>query len=175
MQGSTYPQPRHQDEVGWLVLRSAAFTPEKSQVLILEEDEWTPGPVWTRRSEEKSPLLRHPGSNPGRPARSQAPCRLIHLAHIYIIQEQYYYISKIVNFYDYVPIRLKLKQILKTCHTVGRLVSIRFLSHFQVFSRPLDSSSQSTYIHHQSSSIYQIQSTLELTNERDLKKKTSLN
>ena len=26
MQGSTYSQPRHQDEVGWLVLRSAAFT-----------------------------------------------------------------------------------------------------------------------------------------------------
>ena len=27
MQGSTYAQPRHWDEVGWLVLRSAAFTP----------------------------------------------------------------------------------------------------------------------------------------------------
>ena len=27
MQGSTYTQPRHKDEVGWLVLRSAAFTP----------------------------------------------------------------------------------------------------------------------------------------------------
>ena len=27
MQGSTYSQPRHWDEVGWLVLRSAAFTP----------------------------------------------------------------------------------------------------------------------------------------------------
>ena len=27
MQGSTYSQPRQQDEVGWLVLRSAAFTP----------------------------------------------------------------------------------------------------------------------------------------------------
>ena len=27
MQGSTYSQPRHSDEVGWLVLRSAAFTP----------------------------------------------------------------------------------------------------------------------------------------------------
>ena len=34
----------------------------------------------TRRSEEKSPPLRHPGSNPGRPARSPAPCRLSHLA-----------------------------------------------------------------------------------------------
>ena len=29
MQGSTYSQPRHQDEVGWLVLRSAAFTPRE--------------------------------------------------------------------------------------------------------------------------------------------------
>ena len=27
MQGSTYSQSRHQDEVGWLVLRSATFTP----------------------------------------------------------------------------------------------------------------------------------------------------
>ena len=27
MQGSTYSQSWHQDEVGWLVLRSAAFTP----------------------------------------------------------------------------------------------------------------------------------------------------
>ena len=30
MQRSTYSQPRHQEEVGWLVLRSAAFTPEES-------------------------------------------------------------------------------------------------------------------------------------------------
>ena len=30
--------------------------------------------VWTRRSEKRSPHLRHPGSNPGSPARSQAPC-----------------------------------------------------------------------------------------------------
>ena len=30
MQGSTYSQPWHQDEVGWLVLRSAAFTPGES-------------------------------------------------------------------------------------------------------------------------------------------------
>ena len=48
----------------------------KPPVLILQEAEWTSGPVWTRRSEEKSPPLRHPGSNPGRPARSPAPCRL---------------------------------------------------------------------------------------------------
>ena len=29
MQGSTYSQPRHLEEVGWLVLRSASFTPGK--------------------------------------------------------------------------------------------------------------------------------------------------
>ena len=52
-----------------------------SPVLILQEVEWTPGPVWTRRCEEKFPPLRHPELNPGRPARSQAPCRLSHLAH----------------------------------------------------------------------------------------------
>ena len=50
-------------------------------VLILQEAEWTSGPVWTRRSEEKSPLLRYPGSNLGRPARRPAPCRLSYLAH----------------------------------------------------------------------------------------------
>ena len=30
MQGSTYTQPRYEEEVGWLVLRSAAFTPGES-------------------------------------------------------------------------------------------------------------------------------------------------
>ena len=51
----------------------------KPPVLVLQEAEWTSGPVWTRRSEEKSPPHRHPGSNPGRPARSPAPCRLSNL------------------------------------------------------------------------------------------------
>ena len=46
------------------------------RILILYEPEWTPGPVWRRRSEEKSPPFRHAGLNLGRPARSQAPCRL---------------------------------------------------------------------------------------------------
>ena len=40
-----------------------------------------PGPVWTRRNEEKSPPRRQPRSNPGCPACSQAPCRLSYLAH----------------------------------------------------------------------------------------------
>ena len=81
MQGSTHTQPWHQEEVGWLVLCSAAFTPRgKTPVLISYEAQWTPGSVWTRRSEEKYPLLRHLGSNPGHPARSQAPCRLSRMA-----------------------------------------------------------------------------------------------
>ena len=76
MQGSTYSQPWHQGEVGWLGLRSAAFTPGKFPGTHFIGGWVDPGPVWTRRSEEKSPPLRHLGSNPGRPARSQAPCRL---------------------------------------------------------------------------------------------------
>ena len=42
--------------------------------------EWTPGPVWTRRKEEKYPPLRHPGSNLGRLPRSQAAFLLSYLA-----------------------------------------------------------------------------------------------
>ena len=38
-------------------------------------------PVCTRRSEEKSPPFRHPGSNQVLPAQSQVPCRLSYLAH----------------------------------------------------------------------------------------------
>ena len=53
----------------------------ESLLLIFKEGEWTPGPVWTRRSEEKSPPLRHPGSNPVHPAGSQTPFRLCYLVH----------------------------------------------------------------------------------------------
>ena len=48
----------------------------KAQVLISQEAERTSGPFWTRMSKEKYPLLRQPGSNPGRPARTEALCRL---------------------------------------------------------------------------------------------------
>ena len=62
--------------------------PGKPPVLILQEAEWTSGPVWTRRTEEKSPLLRHPGSNPGRPARIQAPCDiLVIFLELFILNE----------------------------------------------------------------------------------------
>ena len=67
-----------------------------SSVLIIQEVEWTPGPVWTRRSEEKSPPLRHPGSSPGRPAHSQAPCRLSHLTNNL---EKYKCVLMILTFY----------------------------------------------------------------------------
>ena len=56
---------------------------EKPRYTFLQEAQWTPKPVWTW-GEEKSPHQRHPGSNPGRPARSQAPCRLSYLANLYL-------------------------------------------------------------------------------------------
>ena len=37
--------------------------PGKAPVLILQETGWTPGPFWTRRSEEKSAPLHHAGSS----------------------------------------------------------------------------------------------------------------
>ena len=40
------------------------YPPGKVPVLILQEAELTPGPVWIRSSEEKSPPLLHPGLNP---------------------------------------------------------------------------------------------------------------
>ena len=67
--------------------------PPLPPVLILQEVGWIPGPVWSRRSEEKSPPLRHTGSNPGRPARSQAPsimktiqCNLAQLSILFVPQ-----------------------------------------------------------------------------------------
>ena len=48
-----------------------------AQPVFLWEVEWTPGPVWTGRNKEKSSHLRHPGSNPGRLVRSQAPWKNI--------------------------------------------------------------------------------------------------
>ena len=53
----------------------------KGDWLIDRLIEWTSGPVWALRSEEKYPSLRLPGSNQGRTARSLAPCRLSFLAH----------------------------------------------------------------------------------------------
>ena len=57
------------------------YPPESLDTHLLEAD-WIPGPVWARRSEEKSPPIRHPEINPGLPARSQAPCRL---SYVYLL------------------------------------------------------------------------------------------
>ena len=54
---------------------AATFTPREVPVLILQEAEWIPRPVWTW-SVEKSPPLCSLGSNPGRPACRQAHCCL---------------------------------------------------------------------------------------------------
>ena len=40
-----------------------------------------PRAICTRSNEEKSLSLRRPGSNPSRPAHSQAPCHLSYLSH----------------------------------------------------------------------------------------------
>ena len=53
------------ETVGRLALRSTIFTLGKILVLILQKAEWIPGPVWTRRTEEKSQPLRQPGIEPG--------------------------------------------------------------------------------------------------------------
>ena len=44
----------------------------KASVLILQVAKVTPGPVWAQKSEENLHPHRHPGSNPGRPTRSQS-------------------------------------------------------------------------------------------------------
>ena len=99
MRGPTYSQQQNQEGVGWLVLRSAAFTPQGSPpVLILQEVEWTSGPIWTRR--RKSPPLRYPGSNPVRLACKQAPCRLSHVATCIIFITLNRFLDNILNFHD---------------------------------------------------------------------------
>ena len=89
-------------EVGWLVLRSAAFTPRKFPG---RPTHFIGGWVDPRASLDtnkwrKFPPLRHPGSNPGRPARSSAPCHLSHLAH-----------SKCCN-----PVNKAMSEISNCCH-----------------------------------------------------------
>ena len=52
-----------------------------SLVPILQEDECTRGPIWKRRSEDKSTSLEHQVWNRGRPARTPESCRLSYRAH----------------------------------------------------------------------------------------------
>ena len=87
-QGSTYTQPRHKEEVGWLVLRSADFNPGESP-----STHFIGGWVDSRtsldaRSKDKFPPLRYPGSTPSRPERSQAPSRLSWLASFHTLYSQ---------------------------------------------------------------------------------------
>jgi len=63
----------------WWVVSSTArpqFTPGKEQVPILQEAEWTPGPVWTGGKSRP-----HRNSNPNLPACSQSLYRLSYRAH----------------------------------------------------------------------------------------------
>ena len=78
---------------GWPPLRPGKST----QYSFLKEAEWIAGPVWTRRSEEKSPLLRHLGPNPCRPPRSQAPCRLSYLALVKSILKIIIHVLKLLH------------------------------------------------------------------------------
>ena len=78
MQESTYTQPRHQVPSPKL---GRFYTRRKPPVLILQEAEWTPGPVWTESSEEISTLLT-PGTKPGSSGPQPRACRLYYLAHI---------------------------------------------------------------------------------------------
>ena len=74
----------------------------KAAVLILQEVEWTPGLLWTRKNEGKSPLLHRRGSNPDRPTRSQPPCRLNHLVHMQ------FNITNLPIFFIKMPINIKI-------------------------------------------------------------------
>ena len=75
---------------------------EKHQILILQEAEWTPGPVWTRRNEETSPPPPTPGlkSGPSSPQLDaltlELPSSLLFL--IIIIIYLFIYLLKYIYF-----------------------------------------------------------------------------
>ena len=71
---------------GWVASPTLGrLYPGKAPVFIIQKAEWTQGSVWTPRSEEISPSLRHTGPNPDLPACSKTPYRLSYLAHRWII------------------------------------------------------------------------------------------
>ena len=83
MLGPPYSQSWHWEEIWWLVLRSATFTPKESPRYSFSRR--LSGPQEQsghERAKKNLHPLRHPGSNPGRPARSPAPFRLNYLDHI---------------------------------------------------------------------------------------------
>ena len=63
---------------GWVVSSTPRphFTPGKEPLLILQEAEWAPGPVWTGGKSRP-----HRDSIPDRPVRSQSLCRLSYRVH----------------------------------------------------------------------------------------------
>ena len=86
-------------------------------IILFNAGEWTPGTLWTRRGEEKSPPFRHPGSNLGHAARSPAPCRLSHLAHCTLLEYYKFKWVKVPQLKDVdlsfeTSLRTKLNQLL---------------------------------------------------------------
>ena len=87
MQWSSCTQLLHKEEVGWLVLSSAAFTSGKSH-----RYSFLGGWVFPRTSLDtewrKISIPLTPGIEPGRPARSQEPRCFSYLAHFNYINIQ---------------------------------------------------------------------------------------
>ena len=70
--GIALPFHDHGNRRGWevCVTPRPLFTPEKDPVPIVQEAEWTPGPVWTDAENLAATGIR----SPDRPARSQSLC-----------------------------------------------------------------------------------------------------
>ena len=89
MQGSTYSQPWHYENIGWLALHSDTL-PQKSPGTHFTGGWVDPGPFLIWRNEEKCPSLWHLNC----PAHSQAPYHLNYMAHkknkeVYVITSVY--------------------------------------------------------------------------------------
>ena len=102
MQGSTYTQPWHQEEVEWLVLRSAIFTPSESPQFSfysrLSEPQDQSG---HKRAKKNLHLLRHPGLNLSHSVHIQVPCHLSYLAHFResVVTCTFYFYGAYFNFH----------------------------------------------------------------------------
>ena len=73
MQGPTYTQPRHQEEVGCLVLSSTAFTPGKATRYSFYRRLSGSQVQFGHEGVKKNLHPSDPGLNSGRPDRSQTP------------------------------------------------------------------------------------------------------
>jgi len=81
---STLPLTLALDGDGWSMPRPGRFTPGKDPVLIVQEAEWVPRPVWTGVENLAPPGIR----SPVRSACSELLYQLHHPA-IYITQKAY--------------------------------------------------------------------------------------